>query len=276
MRYEADPFVEVIEMEKGVWSLLSPGRCSTLCYLVEGQDSALLIDTGFGVGDMKGLCEFLAPGKPLTVVDTHFHGDHTLGNFLFDRVYIHENDYEPTLEINQRVKENGPAGGPGYTAADSAPYKDYELVPIQEGHIFDLGGGHEVEVIHTPGHSGGCIVLLEKKRRILFTGDSLVRTPTLIFMAQHPLGNVESFRDSLVRLAARKGEFDVLYPAHNLTPQPVELVDDMIALCGQILEDPDRFGRWDDPFGDRAHAKLGNYGRAYIAYNNEHVYKKKA
>ena len=68
MRYSANPFVEVIEMELGTWSLLSPGSCSTLCYLVAGEDKALLIDTGFGVGDMKGLSEFLAPGKELSVV----------------------------------------------------------------------------------------------------------------------------------------------------------------------------------------------------------------
>ena len=38
-----------------------------------GAERALLIDTGFGVGDLKALCERLTD-KPLLVVDTHSHG----------------------------------------------------------------------------------------------------------------------------------------------------------------------------------------------------------
>ncbi len=274
MRYNVNPFVEVIEMDKGVWSLLSPGSCSTLCYLVTGTERALLIDTGFGVGDMKGLCAFLAPDLPLDVVVTHSHGDHVLGNFAFDKVYVHENDLKATKAVNEAVKANGPSDGPGYTAADCVPYKDYELVPIQEGHIFDLGGGHELEALLTPGHTPGCICLLEKKRRILFTGDSLVRTPTLIFFSDEPLCNIQSFHEYLLKLSARAGEFDALYPGHNLTPQPTRILSDMIALCEDILRDPTSFGAWPDAFGDRFHARLGNHGLAYIAYNTEHVYKK--
>ena len=68
MRYEENPFVEVEKLADGVWSLLSPGGCPTLCYLVEGTEKAMLIDTGFGVGDTKALCERLTD-KPLVVVD---------------------------------------------------------------------------------------------------------------------------------------------------------------------------------------------------------------
>ena len=80
MRYEENPFVEVEKLADGVWSLLSPGGCPTLCYLVEGTEKAMLIDTGFGVGDTKALCERLTD-KPLVVVDTHSHGDHILGTW---------------------------------------------------------------------------------------------------------------------------------------------------------------------------------------------------
>ena len=48
MRYEENPFVEVEKLADGVWSLLSPGGCPTLCYLVEGAERALLIDCGMG------------------------------------------------------------------------------------------------------------------------------------------------------------------------------------------------------------------------------------
>ena len=273
MRYAANPFVEVIEMEPGTWSLQSPGNCSTLCYLVEGADKALLIDTGFGVGDMKALCEFLAPNKELICVITHSHFDHILGNFQFDKVYVHENDLEDTRRADERIKANGQSAGPGYTAEDCVPYKDYELVSIREGYVFDLGGGHELEVIHTPGHTPGGICLLEKKRRMLFTGDSLVRTPTLIFFSDDPLCNVQTFGDYLRKLALRKDEFDALYPGHNLTPQPVEILDDMIELCDIICKDPLQFEVWGDGFGERFRARLGSHKKAFIAYNESHTYK---
>ena len=48
---------------------------------------------------------------------------------------------------------------------------DPEFVAIREGQIFDLGG-RRIEIIHTPGHSAGEIVLLHKDYKLLFTGDN--------------------------------------------------------------------------------------------------------
>ena len=123
-------------------------------------------------------------------------------------------------------------------------------MPIEAGYVFDLGGGHELEVFHTPGHTPGGICLLEKKRRMLFTGDSLVRTPTLIFFGQGELCTVEAFHEHLLPLQARKGEFDALYPGHFETPQPVELLDDMVTLSGLILQEPEKYDDWQDMHGN--------------------------
>ena len=112
MRYEENPFVEVEKLADGVWSLLSPGGCPTLCYLVEGAERALLIDTGFGVGDLKALCERLTD-KPLLVVDTHSHGDHVLGNPQFDRVYIHALDLEAGRAANEPEQRRRFMDAPG-------------------------------------------------------------------------------------------------------------------------------------------------------------------
>ena len=277
MRYEVNPFVEVEKLEEGVWSLLSPGGCPTLCYLVEGADKALLIDTGFGVGDLKGLCARLTD-KPLLVVNTHSHGDHVLGNPQFARVYIHENDLEAAGATNapeNRARYMAAPEGCGYTLQDYVPDGPCELVPIRAGHVFDLGGGHEVEVLLTPGHTPGGICLLEKKRRRLFTGDSLVRTPTLLFLGSGPLCTVEAFHEHLLPLQARKAEFDALYPGHFETPQPVELLDDMVRLSEQILREPDAFEDWQDMHGNPRAAWRRHCGRAYIAFDKAHVYKEK-
>ena len=266
-------------MEKladGVWSLLSPGGCPTLCYLVEGTEKAMLIDTGFGVGDTKALCERLTD-KPLVVVDTHSHGGHILGNFQFDKVYIHRLDAADAHRMDRDEAcdpmRDAPEGC-GYTKADYVPCAPYELIPIDEGYVFDLGGGHEVEVIHTPGHTPGGICLLEKKRRMLFTGDSLVRTPTLIFFGDSELNTVEAYHEKLVELQKRESEFDALYPGHFETPRPVQILDDMVELSAMILAEPDKFDDWQDMHGNEHAAKRRHHGLAHLAFDERHIYKK--
>jgi glyoxylase-like metal-dependent hydrolase (beta-lactamase superfamily II) len=69
-------------------------------YLLLGLEKVLLIDTGFGVGDLKGLVDQITGGTPLVVVNTHAHFDHTYGNIQFDSLYCH--DYEvPRLIAKQ-------------------------------------------------------------------------------------------------------------------------------------------------------------------------------
>ena len=57
--------------------------------LMEGQDMALLIDTGFGTGNLRGFVEKLT-NKPIIVANTHFHPDHAAGNGEFERAYMSE------------------------------------------------------------------------------------------------------------------------------------------------------------------------------------------
>ena len=47
-------------------------------YLVEGQDWALLVDSGMGVGDIKAVAGEITE-RPLIVVNTHAHWDHIGG-----------------------------------------------------------------------------------------------------------------------------------------------------------------------------------------------------
>ena len=53
-----------------------------------------VIDTGFGIGDFKGLVRKLVGDKPLIVVNTHSHYDHAYGNCQFERCYCSEAEVE--------------------------------------------------------------------------------------------------------------------------------------------------------------------------------------
>ena len=62
-------------------------------YLVEGKDSALLIDTGTGVADLASFVKTLTQ-LPVIVVNTHGHPDHSGGNFQYEKIYAQPSDFE--------------------------------------------------------------------------------------------------------------------------------------------------------------------------------------
>ena len=56
-------------------------------YLLEGEEKALLLDTGYGVGNLREYVERLTE-KPVIVANTHYHPDHSAGNGEFEQVYL--------------------------------------------------------------------------------------------------------------------------------------------------------------------------------------------
>ena len=48
------------------------------CYLLIGKERALLFDTAYGVGNLREFVEGITD-KPVTVVNSHGHFDHTGG-----------------------------------------------------------------------------------------------------------------------------------------------------------------------------------------------------
>ena len=69
----------VIPIMDGVWTIEDG---NVRMYLVDGGEGALLIDTGNGSDDLRGLVSTLVKGR-ITVINTHCHGDHTSANGQF-------------------------------------------------------------------------------------------------------------------------------------------------------------------------------------------------
>ena len=62
--------------------------------MIVGTEKAMLIDTGYDYGDLKRVVKSITE-KPLYIVNTHGHVDHTSANALFDeKVYIHPKNME--------------------------------------------------------------------------------------------------------------------------------------------------------------------------------------
>ena len=92
----------VVQIAPGTWEIDIFDTGSV--FVLEGRERALVIDTGIGIGDLKAMIQKLT-AKPLTVVMTHGHGDHTGGAGQFGEYFMNEADFpifDPQAEIAGR------------------------------------------------------------------------------------------------------------------------------------------------------------------------------
>lgn len=155
------------------------------CYLVVGSDSALLIDCGLGIGDIKGVVRQITD-KPIIVVATHGHVDHAGGDGQFEKIFVHTKDTGKTYRFmtSYIVRKLFLIGSKGVVdksvkVKDLVKYKTRpEVVAIEGGHLFDLGD-RKIKVVHSVGHTYGSILLLDDKTKIAFVGDNMCPSPWL-------------------------------------------------------------------------------------------------
>ena len=209
------------------------GAISEYMYLVEGEDRALLIDAGCGVGNIAAYVGTLTK-LPLTVVLTHGHYDHCGGMYRFDEVYLNREERIPTAihyteEVGARIaKEHGFSDDPEAVTR----IRDIRMLDLEDGRVFELGGGVEVEAICCPGHTVATMAMLIRPDRLLLTGDACHWITYLHFESGL---TVERFRKSLVKLQTRESEWDSLLLSHPVDEAPKSLIPEMIGRCDQLL-----------------------------------------
>ncbi|MCC8080052.1 MAG: MBL fold metallo-hydrolase [Oscillospiraceae bacterium] len=200
-------------------------------YLIEGSDKALLLDTGLGT---TNICDEVSSltAKPLYVVNTHGHGDHSGGNIYFDTVYMHrmaETDARDAFELNKTVLTEEQCN-----TVQSNMNSNYEVRYVADGFTFDLGN-KSLEVIEIPGHTAGCIALLDKSDNILFCGDSLVSIMDILLVVPQAQ-NMSTYIGSLKKLQLRVADFSEIYSGHDTVSLPVSFLEDAIECCEKLLQ----------------------------------------
>ena len=276
--YDVDPYVMVFEDEDvpGVFHIYYDAHskgASAWMHLIVGQERALLIDTAFGIGDLRGLVETLTD-KPVDVVNTHFHGDHSAGNGQFETIFIHKYDI-PYLEMSEKA-ENRLLPAPGtYREEDIIPLRSAKHVAMEDGFVFRLGEGHEVEVIHMPGHAAGGCMLLDRKYNLLFSGDAVVFTPTLI-IGRFPAPyypeylTVTAFRDALKKALPKCQNVKKLYTGHSVQGISPVYLTDMMDCCEKIIAHPDQYETY-DYVSDPSQKQIMCVGHAMLVYTNDRI-----
>lgn len=221
-RFEsADPWFEVYRIRTGVFAIYEPHQFEeVISYLILGSQRALLFDTGIGVGNMRKVVSQLT-ALPITVLNSHTHYDHVGGNADFPEILGVDSDYSRKNAAGQtNAYAAGDALAPDRLCGalpEGVTRENYKIRPwkvsrtVHDGEQLDLGD-RKLEVLLTPGHTPDSLMLLDRKNRLLFTGDMFYRGPIYLYV---PETDLAAYQKSIARVAALAPQLDLLLPAHN-------------------------------------------------------------
>ena len=181
--------------------VLPVGELGTNCYILADEQSKLCAIIDPGDEAERILAQIQAEGLQVKyILLTHGHYDHTTAV-----PQLHEALPEAEIYIHQADSHG--AGGRLFPLASQVD----DLLLYDEGDTLSLGG-LTIEVMNTPGHSLGSVVL--RVGDVLFTGDTLFAGSC----GRTDLrgGNYEQMLASLKRLAMLEGDFRVL-PGHDIS-----------------------------------------------------------
>lgn len=240
--------VKILPLGKDTWQIQDgEGSSCIYLYLLAGDERAMLIDTGLWNIDAAGIAQSLT-AKPVFAVNTHGHLDHISANDQFEEVYLHPADedvfaqhssYEVRLAFARGLMAEQ---GLPVSLLDEPPLREKtqracslaqreNRKPLQDGMVFDLGGRH-VRVVETPGHTLGSVCLLDEENRWLFSGDTVCDQGVLLHFPHS--APVAVFLESVRKLQALSGQYDVIWPGHHRFPLEKEILR-RYASCAQRL-----------------------------------------
>ena len=201
-------------------------------YLLEGEDKALLLDTGYGFGHLRAYVEKLTD-KPVLVANTHFHPDHAAGNAEWEEVLV-----SPGWTVDAPSME-----GDRYPRDPTAQrYPDYKKTVVHDGDVIELGG-RSVKVLEAlPAHCNSSLFFVDEGHRMFFAGDEFESSQTLMYdnscnpnAPYHVEKRIENLRLNALRARKIVGEGWYVLPNHNGTPISCSYLDDYIALANAIF-----------------------------------------
>ncbi len=183
-------------------------RCNI--WHVRGRDRDMLVDSGMGVVSLREQIP-LVTEKPCAAIASHTHFDHIGCHHEFEDRRVHAAEAAILAEPTRANTLADPYVEDGiFTKLPPAPYAATEYAVraapvttvLQAGDVIDLGD-RVFEVMHTPGHSPGGIMLFEKASGILFSGDTVYDGPLIDDAYHSDLGDYIASMKRILDLPVR-------------------------------------------------------------------------
>lgn len=179
-------------------------------YIIKGA-TPTVIDCGTGLHSEyveEKIKEIINPHEIENIILTHEHYDHCGGVRI-----IHElTGKKARIFSHIYASEKIETGDSDFAKMLGGTMPKMPVdVKLKGGEILEIGD-EEFNVLHTPGHTPGCICLYSEKSKTLFSGDTVFAYGSF-GRYDFPGGDAKQLRKSIERLAA----LDVLnlYPGHN-------------------------------------------------------------
>ena len=236
------PWFWVYKMPEDVYALFEPYQEElVISYLIIGEESALLWDTGLGIGNIRDCVDELT-SLPVTVLNSHGDFDHIGGNALFDRVMCYHIDSviealtdgvtheELMVWVDPDAIVNPPEdfSPDTFFVAGKAP-----TATVEDGQIIDLGG-RQLEVVYTPGHTEASIMLIDEQHGLLFTGDTWYPGPLFALMDDSSLPDYVESMGRAERII-RDRNIQWIYGSHNEVLPGTELFFETVDFLEDVL-----------------------------------------
>lgn len=220
----------VTELNAGIFQIRGLNG-SSHSYVIKGDSMNVMIDTGsdqnFPVLH-RGLQKIGLKVRDIQlIINSHEHCDHIGANRYFQ---------ESAMIAAYRLAASKMISGDYYVTM----YKGNDLneLPMRV-HLWlenmtriDLGN-YSLRVFHTPGHTSGCISIIETTCGLLFSADSVFAGGTLSYIAES--GSLGDYLDSLARL--RCFDLRALYPGHGrISTTPIADIERAAAHAQRVLD----------------------------------------
>jgi cyclase len=196
-----------------------------------GEDGIVIVDDQFApLADkiraaLKGITD-----KPVRfVINTHYHGDHTGGNALFQKdapILAQDN-------VRKRMEHGGTAGNLGKVImqTEAQPKEALPIITFEHDVTVHLNG-EDIHALHFPsGHTDGDSVIFFPKSNVVHMGDDFV-TYGFPFVDLGAGGSVEGMISAVENVMAKLPPDVKVIPGHG----PISNLDDMRRFVTMLKE----------------------------------------
>jgi glyoxylase-like metal-dependent hydrolase (beta-lactamase superfamily II) len=196
-----------------------------------GEDGIVIVDDQFApLAEKIRAALKSVTGKPVRfVINTHYHGDHTGGNAIFQKdapILAQEN-------VRKRLQSGGAAGNGGSMHMQNPPAPKEALPIITFEHDVTVHlNGEDIRALHIPaGHTDGDSVIYFPQSNVVHMGDDFV-TYGFPFIDVDSGGSIDGMIEGTEKAIAQLPADVKVIPGHG----PISSLDDVRKYVAMLKE----------------------------------------